>query len=495
MQGKKSRGGWQEQASAEPESKPGWRFLERLSFYGLLCVVALTAIPYGTVEPWWIGLFECAVFALGALWFLTGLVRSDWSGPTSRALWPLVALALFIALQTINLGGGHGTARLPGALWGTISADPYETRLELLKLLALILTFALLQRTATSQKRLRALIYLVIGVGVASALFGILRQTTHHGAPGFFLPNLKPNSGYGQFINRNHFAFLMEMAFGLVLGLLVGGGVGRERVLIYLSFAMPIWFALILANSRGGILSMLGQLLFTALMFTLVRAPQPRSAAGLESHAWLGRIRKSIVTRALLIICLGVAIAISVVWIGGDQLASRLEMTQLDTGSEAVDLRQGESRGDVWRATWAMIQDNPLAGVGFGGYWAVIPRYHDASGQLTPQQAHNDYLEILASGGLIGTALCAWFMIAFLRAARVQLGATDNFRRAACFGALVGLFGVAVHSLFDFGLHITSNALIFCVLAALATAEVGAGQGRSRGKEISSRRHASGTSR
>ncbi|HEX7997114.1 MAG TPA: O-antigen ligase family protein [Pyrinomonadaceae bacterium] len=470
------------------EPKPVWRFIENLIFYGLLVVIALTAIPYGTVEEWWIALFESAVFALGALWFLMGLIRSDWRVPASHLLWPLLALVLFIALQTVNFGGGRGSTELPGALMGTISADPYETRLVILKLLALILTFVLLLRYTTSHKRLRVLIYVVIGVAVASALFGILRQTTHHSTPGYFLPYLKPNSGYGQFINRNHFAFLMEMAFGLILGLLVAGGISRERVLLYLSFAMPIWFALILSNSRGGIFSMLGQLLFAAVMFTFVRVAQARSNDVWESSSFLRRIKNSAVTRVLLILCLVAAVAFSIIWIGGDQLASRFETPQAEAGAEAVDTRQGESRGEVWRATWALIRDNPLAGVGFGGYWAVIPKYHDASGKLTPQQAHNDYLEILASGGIIGLALCAWFVFALLKEARVQLNAADNFRRAAAFGALVGLFGVGVHSLFDFGLHVTINALILIVLAVLATAEVGDRAEIRRGKETNRQR-------
>ena len=70
-----------------------------------------------------------------------------------------VALVLFVAVQTINFGGGNNEgAELQGALRGTISADPFETRLVILRLLALTLTFVLLLRHATSHGRLRALI-------------------------------------------------------------------------------------------------------------------------------------------------------------------------------------------------------------------------------------------------------------------------------------------------------------------------------------------------
>ena len=50
-----------------------------------------------------------------------------------------------------------------------------------------------------------------------------------------------------------------------------------------------------------------------------------------------------------------------------------------------------------------------------GAYWAAVPKYHDASGRMTPQEAHNDYLEVLASGGLVAAALVAWFAVVVFR--------------------------------------------------------------------------------
>jgi len=94
--------------------------------------------------------------------------------------------------------------------------------------------------------------------------------------------------------------------------------------------------------------------------------------------------------------------------------------------------------------------------------------YRDASGEWTPEQAHNDYLELLASGGLIGAALGTWFIVALFKLAWERLHTTDSYRRATCLGALAGLFGAAVHSLFDYGLHITINAFVFTVLIAMA---------------------------
>jgi O-antigen ligase len=120
-----------------------------------------------------------------------------------------------------------------------------------------------------------------------------------------------------------------------------------------------------------------------------------------------------------------------------------------------------------------MFEAHPVFGVGLGGYWTAITAYHEASGTLTPQEAHNDYLELLASGGVVGFALGVWFAMAVYRLTRENLKSASRFERAACFGATLGMTGVAVHSLVDFGLHMMVNALVFMILVMIATARTG----------------------
>ena len=447
--------------------------LERTIFCGLLALIPLAALPYGTVQPWWEAAFECAVFMLAALWVIESNLSAVWRISGGRMLTPLVAIIIFAIVQTLPLWGAAPAPGIQGEVGRTLSADPYETRRFVYKLIALVLAGELLLRYTSSRQRLRALIYTVIGVGVASALFGIVRQTVQHDSPGFVLPHLMPDVGYGQFINRNHFPFLMEMALGLTLGLIVGGGVKRERLLICLAAAVPVWAALVLSNSRGGILSMLSQLLFIALLLGTVcqRRELPEQTGGARGR--LSRLGGSPFVRVLLVACLLMAVTLSTVWMGGDPLASRLESESV---SSELNLQRANSRPkirriDMWRATWQLFKAHPVAGVGFGGYWLAVPEHFVYSGKRELQQAHNDYLEALASGGLIGGVLGAWFLIAFIRSARERLRSKDAFRRAACFGALAGLFGVAVHSLVDFGLHITINALILVALVVIATAD------------------------
>ena len=126
-----------------------------------------------------------------------------------------------------------------------------------------------------------------------------------------------------------------------------------------------------------------------------------------------------------------------------------------------------------------IVRAHPILGVGMGGYWAAIPAVHNASGTMTPQEAHNDYLELLASGGLVGLALGVWFAMVVLKRMRENLRSPNRFRRAACFGATIGIAGVAVHSLVDFGLHTIVNALVFTTLIVIATSKPSWGNERA----------------
>lgn len=409
--------------------------LSKAVFAALVALIVFAAIPYGTVEPWWKAAFVCAVFAICVLAIIETLVsRSAWI-ESGSVLLPMLALSALAFVQTLS-----------------ISADPFQTRFFALQMLALTAFLALLYRYANTSRRIRALVYTVIGVAVASAIFGILRQSTQQDT-GFILPLLRQNQGFAQFVNKNHFAYLMEMGFGLGLGLLISGGIKRERVMIYVALLLPIWTGLVLANSRGGILAMMAQVFVAALMLL-----------SLQSSV----VARSSVVRIVLIVVLVAGVLVGTFWVGGDRLATNFEAATNELNA-APSSRDGASRNEIWRASLKMFGAHPILGVGLGGYWIGITAYHEASGRMTPQEAHNDYVELLSSGGLIGFAIGVWFVVMVVRKIRKNLSGSDGFERAVKFGTVLGLTGVAAHSLVDFGLHIIVNALVFLALIMMAT--------------------------
>ena len=404
--------------------------LSKTIFGLLLCVVALTPVPYGTVEPWWKAVFVCAVFGITILAVLDSAIRASVRLNPWSVLLPLLALTTLAYLQS----------------WTRISADSFQTRFFALQLLALTAFLALLYRYAATTNRLRLLVYVVIGIATASAIFGTLRLTTQH-ETGFLLPLLKPNLGFAQFVNRNHFAYLMEMAFGLIVGIVIAE---RSRQnLVYLAFLSPLWVALVLSSSRGGLLAMLTQVVIAALL--LVR--------------WAS-------LRIALAAVLVAGVVAGTLWVGGDRLATNFGSSGTEPTIVTTPTRENASRNEIWRATLKLFAAHPLLGTGLGAYWIGITAYHDASGVLVPQEAHNDYLELLASGGLIGLAIGVWFAVAVIRLAKRNLAASTGFVRALRLGAILGIAGVGVHSLFDFGLHLLGNAVVFLTLIMMATAQI-----------------------
>jgi putative inorganic carbon (hco3(-)) transporter len=428
--------------------------ISRLIFGALLTLIVITPIPYGTVEPWWKAAFVCAVFAICILALIENLLTSNTTIPGKSVLLPMLALSALAFIQTLSLGA-RTEANLQ--VWNAISADPYQTRFFALQMLALTAFLALLYRYASTERRIRVLVYTVLAIAVASAVFGILRQSTQQ-QTGFLLPLLRPSQGYGQFINKNHFAYLMEMAFGLGLGIILSGGVKRDRLMIYAALLFPIWTALVLANSRGGVLAMITQIGIAVLLLTSVR-----------SDYQFQKITQSAALRTVLLVILFAGVVLGTFWVGGDRLASNFEGAGREFAADTS--RQGASRNEIWRATLKMFAAHPIVGVGLGGYWIGITAYHDASGLMTPQEAHNDYLELLSSGGVIGFALGVWFIFAVFRSARENLLEGSGYMRAVRFGAILSITGVAAHSLVDFGLHIIVNAAVFLTLIMIATTQ------------------------
>ncbi|MEP6637631.1 MAG: hypothetical protein ABJB97_12980, partial [Acidobacteriota bacterium] len=166
-------------------------------YFSLLALIVLTALPYGTVEPWWKAAFVCVVFALCIFAIIEYLLDPSGRHPDRVILTPLFVLAGFAWLQSLAVSS-QPNAAIPYTPWTAISADPYQTQFFVLQLLAVTLAGALLYRYVATDSRVAVLINVIIAVAVASAIFGVVRQTNQHEV-GFGLPLLQPGLGYGQF--------------------------------------------------------------------------------------------------------------------------------------------------------------------------------------------------------------------------------------------------------------------------------------------------------
>jgi hypothetical protein len=80
---------------------------------------------------------------------------------------------------------------------------------------------------------------------------------------------------------------------------------------------------------------------------------------------------------------------------------------------------------------------------------------------------------MLADTGIVGGLCCAWFLgVLFFYSLNQLLVSDKSFAAALHLSGLVACCGFLVHSLVDFNLHMPGNALLFVLMAHLATAQI-----------------------
>ena len=429
----------------------------------VLCLaVMLSTLAFGTVQAWALAFFQAGAGLVAILWTI-----DVWRTRTlrlSRNLLQLPLLGLFLIglVQLLPLGGMGGGEAIGGLTnapaANTLTLDPYATRFALIQLGSLLIYFCATLVFTDSPARLRLVVRVITIFGFLLALYGMFQHFLNP-AQIYWFRQPRYAVPFGPFINRHHFAAYMELTLALPLGLLVSGAVAVARRLLYLFAVAIMGVALILTGSRGGILSLAAEVLFLVAIAGLVRRKDKGEAE--ENREAESRVRAALV-RVSLGFALVVALLVGAVFLGGEESLGRLFGTV-----NADDPTSG--RTQFWQGTWEVIKQHPWLGAGLGAFSLAYTRHDVLNGVGRLEQAHNDYLQILADAGLVGGVLGLIFLFALFRPGVARLNSQDKFRRGVAAGALAGCFAVLVHSFFDFSLHMTSNALLFLVLAALAT--------------------------
>jgi O-antigen ligase len=393
---------------------------------GICVMVAFAVLAHGAVEPWSEGVLEIGAAVLLFVWAGNSLTNSELKLVWNPLLWPLLGFWLVAAIQ----------------LAFRITAVPFLTRIELLKYSALLALFFLCAQSYRSRAQWRNFVWFLLSLGFAVSLFAILQHFTFNGKL-YWLRELKYGGvPFGPYVNRNHFAGLMELLIPPGLAIQLLGAERRDQLpLVTLFTLLPIG-ALFLAASRGGIISFLAEVGFLAILIVARR-----------------REKKVLVAGALIL----TLAAILVSWLGiGRALDRFAAYKKLETSED----RRVEMAHDSLRIFW----DHRILGTGLGTLQEVFPRYETLYDGLVVNHSHNDYAEALAETGSIG-ALCGLVFLVFLfwTSWKILTGEGDPRSFAYHTGALVSCLGLLVHGGMDFNFHIPSNALIFLLQAALAT--------------------------
>jgi O-antigen ligase len=396
---------------------------------GVCALVVFGVAAHGGVEDWARAVLETGAGLLFLTWSLWFYFKRKEQPAFSPLLPPLAALAILVLGQLF--------------LRGTTSA--YHTRMELLLLLADLIVLFLSVQAFRTLEDWRGFVWFGMIFGFLASLFAILQHLTSNGKLYWFREIRSGVPPFGPYVNRNHFAGFAELVLPLALIPLALGRVRRERWPVVGLFAvMPIG-ALFLSASRGGLVSFGAELGVLALVMILRRTAGKQLLAG----------------AAVLLVAL-----LLVSWLGLGQILQRLSTVQL---LEVTAGKRASMRGDTWR----IFLDHPFSGTGLGTLQIVYPPYETLYDGKIVNHTHNDYLEALAETGIAGGLCCAWFIGVLLAECLKRFRQPNNsFAGTLQLSGFVACSGFLVHSFVDFNLHIPANALLFLLMAHLATAEI-----------------------
>jgi O-antigen ligase len=423
---------------------------------GLIVIIVFTALAHGVVEPWSALLFELMVAALVLLWAIKVFIDRKLTLIVPPIAWPLAALVALGLAQSVAWQDGAGNRQ-------SLSLDVEATRGTVMALCCLLACCLLAANFLTSQARLRMMARFIPIYGMLLASLAVVLHFAA-GEYSYWPWPIRSSGSFGPFVNRDHFAAYVELLIALPVALIVTRYVRGEKTMLYGVAATITGVAAVFTLSRGGMISLFAQMMFIAVM---------GSRRSKESESDPSRVKPARGKRALeaaIVTAILAAIVTGVVWIGAEPVINRIA-----TGNpESADLSKAQAfhnvRGAIWQDTWRMIRENPIIGVGLGAYETAYPIFAwDRGVEGIVAQAHNDYLQILSDGGLIGGALALWFLVTVFGAIIRGACLRDPLPAGIALGGGAGIFGMLVHSLFDFGLQLPSHAVLFLSLSAVVS--------------------------
>lgn len=430
----------------------------------LIFGVVLAVIAFGGTETVSFAVVEILFFALAAWLAARPVSASAFLRPAYFAVPAL--LAGVACLQLCPLPDGLlrilGTHRDFGSShWGFLSLAPYQTRAQLLILLTCFVTFFLAIAVSAERSRKRRLVHALVMLGAGEAFYGLIQYLANWQSIFWYAKKYDLEEATGTYINRNHFAGLLEMILPFAVCLALYESEKTElnrkqrsrrstRLSSNLVKATP-WFvvavvvvaAIVFSRSRMGLLSACASLIVVLGLNALQRK---------AVHVAL--------TAAFVVLSFGFA-----AWIGLRPALNRFE----NVGQELSG--QDETRLSVWPGAVELIRERPLIGSGLGAFPIAYTALQSTFLTKFMNHAHNDYLEVSVDLGIpAAVALFASIVWVLSRGIRTFLRAESRFERNVALACVGSITAILLHSLTDFNLYIPANALVLATILGITLA-------------------------
>ncbi|MDX9787061.1 MAG: O-antigen ligase family protein [Desulfobacterales bacterium] len=445
--------------------------MKKLIYRLFIFLLIFAPLAFGAVESWALAVMEgAALLILALLWVQRKDEETQWV--EVPGFLPLMLFLGYILLQLVPLPAvliklvSPSTHRIyadtvgifdPKA-WLPLTVNQKATLSEFFLFAAYTALYISTVQLLTDQTLLKRTVYILVGFGAVFALVAIVQHIT---APEtmFWFRSVPRTSGFGTYVNRNHYAGLMEMLIPIAVSLFLL----MRPVVCYTSLRERIVEFFSQPRSHTYVLIGYGCILMAASVFvSLSRGGISGLCLGLSLLGVLLLIRGKNKKAGISLCVLFIVVLFSVGWFGWDPIFDRFQKIRNIDGDIA------DSRLLIWQDSIRIMTDFPISGAGFGSFGAIFPAYRSFPGGMTFSHAHNDYIELATDGGLIAVVLASWFLgIVFLQSFRTIKKRREPFSVYIFVGCAAGLFSILIHSLTDFNLHLGANGLYFFLMLGI----------------------------
>jgi O-antigen ligase len=339
--------------------------------------------------------------------------------------------------------GYFAVAVVSAAFFNPVTLDAQR---ELMRLASYICFYYVITDWIQTQQDTRALLKTLMISTIAVALFG-LYQVIIGGYSALYdvlypvqeeMLHIPPWEGrITSFLEHyNGLAGYINLVVPLCAGFALRGTDTSLRRLSWWCLA-PAGVALLLTQSRGGLLACAAMLMVGVCFF----APDRKS-----------RMRR------IAVVTVACVLAAAVAGFFFQRLAE-------------IDDSTAVSRLAIWGAAFSVFARAPVLGAGFGNLRTTLGGLLGLP-ESWAGDAHNLYLELLAETGIVGLVLFLFLIAVALRAAlRQYRNSRDECGRIVAVAVFAAIVGVLVHGTVDYLFHTTPQvaALFFCLLGLLGS--------------------------
>lgn len=296
------------------------------------------------------------------------------------------------------------------------------------------------------------LLPLFIILGAISGLLGLLQTAGTPAGPLYFYRITNSDSAVGLFANRNHAAILLACMFPM-LAVFASAGAGRHDVsksrrLIAAAIALVLIPLILVTGSRAGLVLAVAGLSGASLLYRQAVWTQD---FGSQSQKWKWLTAPKLAVAAVL--CLGL-------------------LTVYFSRAEAIDRLFGQSmdadsRSIFWTESLNLVYKYAPLGSGagaFGSAYQIIEKDYMLTSYYL-NRAHNDWVELAVTFGILTILFLGALVIQFLRGT-VRLWISRNKkRRSVTFGLMGGIIiaMMGVASITDYPIRNPTMMCLFSV--------------------------------